>query len=91
MRQHPTRPSSAAPPAPRSDLELGGSPAQAMAGFSVATHQALATAAHSQTRFSQDGGVLSHALVLQGITTLFALDTAALAASVHHVAGADDE
>jgi hypothetical protein len=56
---------------------LGDAPAIAMGNLYQATAQALANAAHNATNSQQQSFVTSQAATTMGVTTLYALDTAA--------------
>jgi hypothetical protein len=55
---------------------LGDSPAMSMGEFFVATSQALANAAHNATTNQQHSVVTSQAANVQGVSTLYSVDTA---------------
>ena len=56
---------------------LGDAPAIAMGNLFIATSQALANAAHNATNSQQQTNVTGQAATTIGVTTLYALDTAA--------------
>jgi len=60
---------------------LGDAPAVAMGNLYQATGQALSNAAHNATNSQQQSYVTSQAATTMGVTTLFALDTAATGVS----------
>lgn len=55
---------------------LGDSPAMAMGNLFQATAQALSNAAHNATTAQQQANVTMQAATTQGVSTLYALDTA---------------
>jgi hypothetical protein len=57
---------------------LADAPASAMGNFYQATAQALANAAHNATNAQQQSYVTAQAATTMGVSTLFALDTAAV-------------
>ena len=55
---------------------LGDAPAVAMGNLYQATAQALANAAHNATSSQQQTNVTAQAATTQGVSTLYAIDTA---------------
>lgn len=55
---------------------LGDAPAIATGNFMIATSQALSNAAHNATTGQQNANVTAQAALTQGVTTLYAIDTA---------------
>jgi hypothetical protein len=55
---------------------LGDAPAVALGNLYVATSQALSNAAHNATTGQQQTGVTMQASTVQGVSTLYSLDTA---------------
>ncbi|TDF41465.1 glycerol-3-phosphate dehydrogenase [Alteromonadaceae bacterium M269] len=55
---------------------LGDSPAVSLGNLMVATSQALSNAAHNATSGQQQTGITAQAATVQGISTLYAIDTA---------------
>ncbi len=55
---------------------LGDAPAIASGNFFVATSQALSNAAHNATNNQQQSYVTMQASTTQGVSTLYAIDTA---------------
>ncbi len=55
---------------------LGDAPAVAMANLYQATAQALANAAHNATNAQQQSYVTAQAATVQGVATLYSIDTA---------------
>ena len=55
---------------------LGDAPAVATGNLFVATNQALSNAAHNATTNQQQATVTSQATMTQGVSTLYAIDTA---------------
>jgi hypothetical protein len=55
---------------------LGDAPAVALGNLYVATSQALSNAAHNATTGQQQTGVTSAAATVQGVSTLYSIDTA---------------
>lgn len=58
---------------------LGDAPAIATGNFMIATSQALSNAAHNATSGQQNAAVTAQAALTQGVTTLYAIDTATTA------------
>ena len=57
--------------------DLGAAPAIEMGNLNQATAQALANAAHNATTAQQNAAVTFQAATVMGVSTLYALDTAA--------------
>lgn len=55
---------------------LGDNPAIAMGNLMIATSQALSNAAHNATTLQQQAGISMQASTIQGVSTLYTLDTA---------------
>ena len=55
---------------------LGDAPAVSVGNLMVATSQALSNAAHNATAGQQQTGITAQAATVQGISTLYAVDTA---------------
>ena len=55
---------------------LGDSPALSLGNLMVATSQALSNAAHNATSGQQQTSITAQAATVQGISTLYAVDTA---------------
>ncbi|MCC2614990.1 RebB family R body protein [Aestuariibacter halophilus] len=55
---------------------LGDAPAVSMGNFMVATSQALSNAAHNATTAQQQSGITWQAATVQGVSTLYSVDTA---------------
>lgn len=55
---------------------LGDAPAVAMGNLYQATAQALANAAHNATTSQQNSNVTAQAATVQGVCTLYSIDTA---------------
>jgi len=55
---------------------LGDAPAQSMGNFMIATSQALSNAAHNATTSQFNTSITAQAATTQGISTLYAVDTA---------------
>lgn len=55
---------------------LGDSPAVSVGNLMVATSQALSNAAHNATAGQQQTGITAQAATVQGVSTLYAIDTA---------------
>ena len=55
---------------------LGDSPAVSVGNLMIATSQALSNAAHNATSGQQQTGITAQAATVQGISTLYAIDTA---------------
>lgn len=60
---------------------LGDAPAMAMGNLYQATAQALSNTAHNATNSQQQSYVTSQAATTMGVTTLYAIDTAATGAA----------
>ncbi len=55
---------------------LGVSPASSMGNLMMSTSQALSNAAHNATTAQQQTGITAQAATVQGISTLYSIDTA---------------
>ncbi len=55
---------------------LGDAPAQSMGNLMIATSQALSNAAHNATTAQQQAGITWQATTVQGVSTLYSVDTA---------------
>ena len=55
---------------------LGDAPAVALGNLYVATSQALSNAAHNATTGQQQTGLTGQAATVQGVSTLYSVDTA---------------
>ena len=66
---------------------LGEAPAVAMGNLFVATGQALANAAHNATAEQQQSNVTRQASTTQGVSTLYAVDTASDAVATRDILG----
>ncbi len=66
---------------------LGDAPATAMGNFMIATSQALSNAAHNATTKQQQAEITAQAATTQGISTLYAIDTAATAVATSMIYG----
>lgn len=55
---------------------LGDAPAVAMGNLFVATSQALSNAAHNATTSQQQTNITAQAATVQGVATLYSIDTA---------------
>ncbi|KAF7765054.1 RebB family R body protein [Pseudoalteromonas sp. MMG013] len=64
---------------------LGDAPALATGNFMIATSQALSNAAHNATSGQQNNGITAQAALVQGVNTLFSVDTAATATATHKI------
>lgn len=64
---------------------IAQAPATAMGNLYQATAQALANAAHNATTAQQQAAVTMQAATTQGISTLYALDTAAAGLSTEKI------
>lgn len=58
---------------------LGDAPALATGNFMIATSQALSNAAHNATTGQQNNAVTAQAALVQGVSTLYCVDTASTA------------
>ena len=68
---------------------LGDSPAISMGEFFVATSQALANAAHNATTNQQQSLMTSQATNVQGVSTLYSIDTASAGIGTRDLLGAN--
>jgi hypothetical protein len=66
---------------------LGDAPAIAMGNLFVATGQALSNAAHNATNNQQQSYVTMQAATTQGVSTLFAIDTASDGVATKEILG----
>ncbi|HBS63013.1 MULTISPECIES: RebB family R body protein [Stenotrophomonas] len=66
---------------------LGDSPAIAMGNLFVATSQALSNAAHNATNNQQQSYVTMQASTTQGVSTLYAIDTASNGVATREILG----
>ncbi len=66
---------------------LGDAPAMAMGDLFTATSQALANAAHNAVNAQQQSYVTMQQATTQGITTLYAIDTASNGGSTRPISG----
>ncbi|HTI70992.1 MAG TPA: RebB family R body protein [Candidatus Limnocylindria bacterium] len=64
---------------------LGDAPAVAMGNLYQATSEALANAAHNATTEQQQANVINQAATTQGVTELYAVDTASTAAATKKI------
>lgn len=64
---------------------LGDAPAMALGNLFVATSQALANAAHNATANQQQSNVTMQASTVQGVATLYAIDTGASGVATHRL------
>jgi len=55
---------------------LGDAPASSMGNLMVVTSQALSNAAHNATTAQQQAGITWQAATVQGVSTLYSVDTA---------------
>ena len=67
---------------------LGDAPAIAMGNLFVATSQALSNAAHNATNNQQQSYVTMQASTTQGVSTLYAIDTATTGVATKQILGA---
>lgn len=58
---------------------VGESPAMALSNLYVATDQAMGNAAHNATTSQFNSSLVAQATTVQGISTLYAIDTASAA------------
>ena len=66
---------------------LGEAPAIAMGNLFVATSQALSNAAHNATNNQQQSYVTMQASTTQGVSTLYAIDTASNGVATREILG----
>ena len=66
---------------------LGDAPAIAMGNLFVATSQALSNAAHNATNNQQQSYVTMQASTTQGVSTLYAIDTASNGVATSEILG----
>lgn len=66
---------------------LGDAPAIAMGNLFVATGQALSNAAHNATNNQQQSYITMQAATTQGVSTLFAIDTASDGVATKEILG----
>lgn len=66
---------------------LGDAPAIAMGNLFVATSQALCNAAHNATNNQQQSYVTMQASTTQGVSTLYAIDTASNGVATREILG----
>lgn len=66
---------------------LGDAPAIAMGNLFVATSQALSNAAHNATNNQQQSYVTMQASTTQGVSTLYAIDTASNGVTTREILG----
>ncbi len=66
---------------------LGDAPAIAMGNLFVATSQALSNAAHNATNNQQQSYVTMQASTTQGVSTLYAFDTASNGVATREILG----
>ncbi|HFT6993541.1 MULTISPECIES: RebB family R body protein [Stenotrophomonas] len=66
---------------------LGDAPAIAMGNLFVATSQALSNAAHNATNNQQQSYVTMQASTTQGVSTLYAIDTASNGVGTREILG----
>ena len=64
---------------------LGDSPAMAMGNLMMATGQALSNAAHNATYGQQQAMVSWQATTIQGINSLYGVDTAAMGKAIQQI------
>ena len=64
---------------------VGDSPAMSMGNLMTATGQALSNAAHNATYGQQQGMVSWQATTIQGINSLYSIDTAALGKALQQI------
>ncbi|MGH1543127.1 MAG: RebB family R body protein [Arenicella sp.] len=64
---------------------LGDAPATAMGNFMIATSQALSNAAHNATSGQQQAAMTAQAATTQGISTLYAIDTASTGVATRQI------
>lgn len=64
---------------------LGDAPALATGNFMIATSQALSNAAHNATSGQQNNGITAQAALVQGVNTLYSVDTASTAVATHKI------
>ncbi|WP_063371388.1 RebB family R body protein [Pseudoalteromonas luteoviolacea] len=61
---------------------LGDAPAVATGNFMIATSQALSNAAHNATVGQQNNAITAQAALVQGVNTLYCVDTKATSKGV---------
>lgn len=66
---------------------LGDAPAQSMGNLMIATSQALSNAAHNATTAQQQAGITMQAATVQGVSTLFSVDTASTGRATAQIYG----
>ena len=64
---------------------LGDAPTVALGNFFIATAQALSNAAHNATVAQQQSAATALESIVQGVTTLYGLDTASAAVAVNDI------
>lgn len=66
---------------------LGDAPAMSMGNLMVATSQALSNAAHNATTAQQQTGLTWQAATVQGVSTLYSVDTASTGKATQAIFG----
>lgn len=66
---------------------LGDAPATAMGNFMIATSQALSNAAHNATSGQQQAASTLQAATVQGVSTLYCIDTMSTGVATAAIAG----
>ncbi|WP_273046876.1 RebB family R body protein [Pseudoalteromonas sp.] len=64
---------------------LGDAPAIATGNFMIATSQALSNAAHNATSGQQNNSITAQAALVQGVNTLYSVDTASTATATSKI------
>jgi hypothetical protein len=64
---------------------LGDAPAIATGNFMIATSQALSNAAHNATSGQQNNSITAQAALVQGVNTLYSVDTASSATATSKI------
>ncbi|AQQ00809.1 glycerol-3-phosphate dehydrogenase [Pseudoalteromonas aliena] len=64
---------------------LGDAPAIATGNFMIATSQALSNAAHNATSGQQNNSITAQAALVQGVNTLYSVDTASTAVATSKI------
>lgn len=66
---------------------LGDAPASSMGNLMIATSQALSNAAHNATAAQQQAGITWQASTVQGVSTLYSVDTASTGRATAQIFG----